>query len=146
LGAGRPTQWQAYELLENHRRIRSIGLLGLTEIVITCGPNQQTVQLEHEWIMGDRRQRPWFRCPHCNQRCRLLVEKDGAFMCQPCSGFEHTCSHRNRALPTVNRVRTGTTAPARRLARERIIAEVELARLLRATVSDLKRRAKRGKR
>jgi hypothetical protein len=36
--------------------------------------------------------------------------------------------------------------PHRALARERVIAEVELARLLRATVSDLERRAKRGKR
>jgi hypothetical protein len=36
--------------------------------------------------------------------------------------------------------------PHRALARERIIAEVEIARLLRATVSDLERRAKRGKR
>jgi hypothetical protein len=36
--------------------------------------------------------------------------------------------------------------PARALARERIIAEIEIARLLRATVSDLERRAKRGKR
>jgi hypothetical protein len=36
--------------------------------------------------------------------------------------------------------------PHRALARERIIAEVEIARLLRATVSDLERRVKRGKR
>jgi hypothetical protein len=36
--------------------------------------------------------------------------------------------------------------PHRAIARERVIAEVELARLLRATVSDLERRAKRGKR
>jgi hypothetical protein len=34
--------------------------------------------------------------------------------------------------------------PHRALARERIIAEVEIARLLRATVRDLERRAKRG--
>ena len=36
--------------------------------------------------------------------------------------------------------------PYRAFARERIIAEVEIARLLRATVLDLERRARRGKR
>jgi hypothetical protein len=36
--------------------------------------------------------------------------------------------------------------PARALAREAAIAQAEIARLLRATVSDLERRAKRGKR
>ena len=36
--------------------------------------------------------------------------------------------------------------PQRALAREALIAQVEISRLLRATIRDLERRAKRGKR
>jgi hypothetical protein len=144
-GDARPRKWSERQFLENHPRIRVGGLLGHTEVTITYGGKTQTVQLEQEeWQGKYARLRPWFRYGSCNRRCRLLVEKDGTFMCQPCSGWEHTCRHRNRALSTVNRVRTGTNAPARRLAREAIIAQVELAALLRATVKDLQRRAKRG--
>ena len=42
--------------------------------------------------------------------------------------------------------RSGAGLPHGALARERAIAQAEIARLLRATVSDLERRLKRGKR
>src|SRR5262249_13611700 len=107
----------------------------------------RVVQIEQEWTFGRRqRLRPWFRCPSCNRRCRLLVEKDGLFVCQqPCSGYDYRGRHRDRGLPAVNRVRRVAGLPHRTLARERIIAQVEIARLLRATVQDLERRLRRGK-
>jgi len=123
--------------------LRSGGLRG-SQVTIAYNGRTQIVALEHEWTMGERRQRPWFRCPDCNRRCRLLHEKDGAgFVCRLCSGYDYSCRHRSRALPALKRVRRVKPGlPHRALARERIIAEVEIARLLRATVSDLERRAK----
>jgi hypothetical protein len=43
-------------------------------------------------------------------------------------------------------VRRVAGLPHRALAREALIAQVEISRLLRATITDLERRAKRGKR
>jgi hypothetical protein len=143
-GSTRPRKWLDYRLLENHSVLRAGGLRG-TEITITRNGQSQVVQLEQEWTFGrQQRQRPWFCCPSCNRRCRNLHEKDGTFVCRLCSGYDYRSRHRNRSCPALNRVRRGTGLPHRALARERIIAEVELARLLRATVRDLQRRAKRG--
>src|SRR5215472_6892505 len=137
-------KWFDYRLLENHPTLRAGGLRG-SEVIITFNGQTQVIELEQEWTFGRRqRQRPWFRCPDCNQRCRILHEKDGSFVCRPCSGYDYRCRHRNRPCPALNRVRRGARLPHRALARERIIAEVEIARLLRATVRDLERRAKRG--
>src|SRR5262249_13935906 len=115
-----------------------------SEVTVTFNGQQQTVQVESEWTMDGRRQRPWFRCPSCNRRCRLLHERDGTFVCRPCSGYDYRCRHRNRSCPALNRVRKGAGLPHRALARETLVAQVEIARLLRATVRDLERRAKRG--
>jgi len=128
----------------------------------TINGHTQVVQLEMEWTFGRKqRQRPWFRCPVCLRRCRTLHEKDGtSICCWKCTGYDFRSRHKNRGLPAANRVRrVGHYHPAvvarhiitaglpqRALARERIIAQVEIARLLRATVRDLERRAKRGKR
>ena len=126
--------------------LRAGGLRG-SEATITFNGQTQVVQLEYEWTFGRRqRRRPWFRCPVCDARCRLLHEKDGAFVCRSCSGYDYASRHRNRSCPALNRVRKGAGLPHRALAREAAIAQIELARLLRATVSDLERRAKRGKR
>src|SRR5262249_36523970 len=134
------------QLLENHPMIR-VGRLRGSEFTITFNGQTQVVQLEQEWTFGRRqRQRPWFCCPFCNRHCRVLHEKDGSFMCRLCSGYDYRSRHHNPSCPALNRVRRGAGLPHRALAREKIIAEVELARLLRATVSDLERRAKRGKR
>jgi hypothetical protein len=139
--------WQNHRLLENHSRIRVGGLLGHSEVTIVYGGKTQTVEIEEErWEGKYAKLRPWFRCPSCNQRCRLLHEKDGAFMCRLCTGYDYTCRHRNRSTPTLNRIRSVAGLPHRALAREALIAQVEIARLLHATVSDLERRAKRGKR
>src|SRR5215472_18711624 len=141
-------KWSDRQFLENHPMLRVGGLRG-TEVTVTINGRAQVVALEAEGAFGPgRRQRlrPWFRCPDCNQRCRLLVEKDGTFVCRLCSGYDYRSRHRNQSCPSLNRVRRVAGLPHRALARERIIAEVELARLLRATVSDLERRAKRGKR
>ena len=138
-------KWFDHKLLENHPMLRAGGLRG-SEVTITCNGQAQVVQLEQEWTFGRRqRRRPWFRCPDCNRRCRILHEKDGTFVCRLCSGYDYRSRHRNRSCPAVNRVRRVAGLPHRALARERIIAEVEIARLLRATVSDLEWRAKRGK-
>ena len=63
----------------------------------------------------------------------------------------HSREKEARAVAQIDRLAArrlplATKGGGRALARERIIAEVEIARLLRATVSDLERRAKRGKR
>jgi hypothetical protein len=139
--------WKDHRLLENHPRIRVGGLLGKSELVIAYGGKIQTiVQIEEEqWHGKYTKLRPWFRCPSCNRRCRLLVEKDGSFICQPCSGFDYTCRHHHRHSPVLNRVRRGTGGPAKRVARERILAQVEIATLLRDTVQALEKRSKRGK-
>ena len=85
--------------------LRSGGLRG-SQVTIAYNGRTQIVALEHEWTMGERRQRPWFRCPDCNRRCRLLHEKDGAgFVCRLCSGYDYSCRHRSRALPALKRVR-----------------------------------------
>jgi len=114
----------------------------------TINGHTQVVQLEMEWTFGRKqRQRPWFRCPVCLRRCRTLHEKDGtSICCWKCTGYDFRSRHKNRGLPAANRVRRVAGLPQRALARERIIAQVEIARLLRATVRDLERRAKRGKR
>src|SRR5215831_8342587 len=144
-------KWFDHKLLENHPMLRVGGLRG-TEVTITFNGQAQVIQLEHESTFGPgrrggQRQRPWFRCPSCNRRCRLLVEKDGVFVCQdPCSGYDWASRHRNRSCPALNRVRRVAGLPPRALARERAIAQVEIARLLRATVRSLEQRAKRGKR
>ena len=92
-----------------------------------------------------QRQRPWFRCSACNRRCRTLHEIGGtSLVCRLCSGYDYRSRHRNRNLPTVNKVRRVAGLPHRALARETVIAQAEIARLLRATVRDLQRRAKRG--
>jgi hypothetical protein len=125
--------------------LRVGGLRG-TEVTVTINGQTQVIQLEREWTFGRKqRQRPWFRCPDCNRRCRTLHEKDGTFVCRLCSGYDYRSRHRNRSCPALNRVRRGAGLPARALAREAAIAQVEIARLLRATVSDLERRAKRSK-
>src|SRR5215831_15289255 len=146
-GSSRPRKWSNRQLLENHPRIRVGGLRGHSEVTLSYGGKTQIVQIEEEWTFGRRqRQRPWFRCPDCNQRCRLLVEKDGLFVCRLCSEYDYRSRHHNRSCPALNRVRRVARLPHRALAREGIIAQVEIARLLRATVRDLERRAKRGKR
>jgi len=145
-GGARGRQWQDCEFLENHPMLRAGGLRG-SEVTFTFNGEAQIVQLAQEWTFGRRqRLRPWFCCPTCDRRCRILHEKDGTFVCRLCSGYDYRCRHRNRSCPALNRVRRGAGLPHRALARERIIAEAEIARLLRATVSDLERRARRGKR
>ena len=122
-GTGRPRKWSDRQFLENHPRLRVGGLRG-TEVTVTLNGQAQRIQLEHESTFGPgrrggQRQRPWFRCCQCAQRCRLLVEKDGVFMCQPCSGFDWASRHRNRSCPSLNRVRrVGRLAPPRPRARE----------------------------
>jgi len=144
-GDAQPRKWSGRQFLENHPMIRVGGLRG-TEVTITLNGRAQVVRLEQEWTFGrQQRLRPWFRCP-CGRRCRLLHERDGTFVYRTCSGYDYQSRHRNRSCPALNRVRKGACLPHQALARERVIAEVELARLLRATVRDLQRRAKRGKR
>src|SRR5262249_31371846 len=146
-GTGRPRKWSDRQFLENHPRLRAGGLRG-SEITITFNGQTQVVQLEMESTFGPGRklrQRPWFRCPDCNRRCRVLHEKDGTFVCRLCSGYDYRCRHRNRSCPSLNRVRRVAGLPLRALARERVIAQVEIARSLRAMVQDLERRARRGK-
>ena len=144
-------KWQDRQFLENHAVLRVGGLRG-TEVTIAVNGQTQVIQLEQEWTFGvgrTQRQRPWFRCPNptCGRRCRTLHEKDGVFVCRLCCpGYDYRCRHRNRSLPAANRVRRVAGLPQRALAREALIAQVEIARLLRATISDLERRAKRGKR
>jgi len=109
-GDARPRQWSDYRFLENHPVIRAGGLRG-TEVTITFNGQTQIVQLEQEWTFGRKQQqRPWFRCPDCNRRCRLLHEKDGAFVCRLCSGYDYRSRHRNRSCPALNRVRRGLPA------------------------------------
>ena len=145
-GSSPPRKWANRQFLENHPRIRVGGLGGRSEVILSYGGKTQIVQIEEEWTFGRRqRLRPWFRCPDCNRRCRLLHEKDGSFKCRLCTGNDYRSRHYNGSCPSLNRLRGGRLAPQAR-ARERIIAQVEIARLLRDTLSDLERRAKRGKR
>jgi hypothetical protein len=144
-GTSRPRKWSNRQLLENHPRIRVGGLRGRSEVTFTYGGKIQTVQLEQEWTFGRRqRLRPWFRCPDCNRRCPTLHARDGTFVCRLCSGYDYRCRHRNQSCPALNRVRRVAGLPHRALARETVIAQAEIARLLRATVRDLERRVKRG--
>src|SRR5215831_11510965 len=146
-GSGSQQKWADYQLLENHPILRVGGLRG-TEVIVTVNGQTQVVQLEQEWTFGrQQRQRPWFRCPACDRRCRTLHEKDGtSLVCRLCSGYDYRSRHRNRSLLAANRVRRVAGLPHRALAREALIAQVEISRLLRATIADLERRAKRGKR
>ena len=146
-GSGTWRKWSDHQLLENHPILRVGGFRG-TEVTVTVNGHKQVIQLEMEWTFGRKqRQRPWFRCFVCNRRCRTLHEKDGtSLVCRLCSGYDYRSRHRNQSLPTVNRVRRVAGLPHRALARERIIAQVEIARSLRAMVQDLQRRARRGKR
>jgi len=146
-GSGSRQKWSDHRLLENHPILRVGGLRG-TEVTVTVNGQTQVVQLEQEWTFGrQQRQRPWFRCPVCDRRCRILHEKDGtSLVCRLCSGYDYRSRHRNRSLPAANRVRRVAGLPQRALAREALIAQVEISRLLRATIADLERRAKRGKR
>jgi len=135
------------QFLENHAVLRVGGLRG-SEVTITLNGHTQVVQLEMEWTFGRKqRQRPWFHCPSCDRRCRTLHEKNGtSLVCWKCSGYDYRSRHRNRGLPTANRVRRIARLPHRALAREKVAAQVEIAKMLRATISDLERRLKRGKR
>jgi len=138
-------KWSDHQLLESHPMLRVGGLRG-TEVTIVVNGQTQVIQLEMEWTFGRKqRQRPWFRCSACNRRCRTLHEIGGtSLVCRLCSGYDYRSRHRNRNLPTVNKVRRVAGLPHRALARETVIAQAEIARLLRATVRDLQRRAKRG--
>ena len=143
-GSSRPRKWSDRQLLENHPRIRVGDLRGHSEVILSYGGKTQIVQIEEEWTFGRRqRLRPWFRCP-CGRRCRFLVEKDGTWVCRTCSGYDYRSRHRNQSCPSLNRVRGMARLPHRALARETVIAQAEIARLLRATVRDLERRVKRG--
>jgi len=148
-GTRKPQKWADYRLLENHPVLRVGGLRG-TEVTVSVNGHKQVIQLEREWTFGvgrTQRQRPWFRCLSCNRRCRTLHEIDGtSLVCRLCSGYDYRSRHRNRYLPVANRVRRVAGLPRRALAREALIAQVEISRLLRATIRDLERRAKRGKR
>jgi len=148
-GSGRRQKWSDNRLLENHPILRVGGLRG-TEVTVTINGQTQVILLEREWTFGvgrRQRQRPWFCCPVCGRRCRTLHEKDGAsLVCRLCSGYDYRSRHRNSHLPAANRVRRVAGLPRRALAREALIAQVEIARLLRATIANLERRAKRGKR
>jgi hypothetical protein len=127
--------------------LRVGGLRG-TEITVSVNGHIQVIPLEQEWTFGhQQRQRPWFRCSVCDRRCRTLHEKDGiSLVCRLCSGYDYRSRHRDRGLPAAKRVRREAGLPQRALAREALIAQVEISRLLRATIRDLERRAKRGKR
>lgn len=145
-GSGTRRKWPDRRLLENRSRLRCGGLLGLSEIVISYAGKSQTVQIEEErWEGKHAKLRPWFRCPNpsCGRRCRILVLHEDQFVCQQCSGADYTCRHRNRSRPALNRV---ARAPARMLARERAIAQVEIEAALRDMVRTLEKRSKRGKR
>jgi len=145
-GSHHGRKWRDNEFLENHPRIRVGGLRGHSEVILSYGGKTQIVQIEEEWTFGrQQRLRPWFRCPDCNQRCRFLVEKNGTWVCRTCSGYDYRSRHRNQACPAFNRVRGVARLPHRALARETVIAQAEIARLLRATVRDLERRAKQGR-
>ena len=144
-GSGGRHKWPDRRLLENHPILRVGGLRG-TEVTVIVNNHTQTIPIEMAWSFGRKqRQRPWFRCS-CGVRTRTLHEKDGVFVCRLCSNYDYRSRHRNRSLPAVNRVRRGTGLPHHVLARETLIAQVEIARLLRDTICDLERRAKRGKR
>src|SRR6516225_1823147 len=140
-------KWSDRQFLENHPMLRVGGLRG-TKVTVTVNGHTQAIQLEQEWTFGRKqRRRPWFRCPTCDRRCRMLHEKNGnSVCCRLCSGYDYRGRHRNRALPAVNRVRRVAGLPQRAFARESLIAQVEISRLLRATIRVLERRAKRGKR
>jgi hypothetical protein len=146
-GSARERKWSDHQLLENHPIVRVGGLRG-PEVTVFVNGHEQIIQLEMEWTFGRKqRQRPWFRCPACNRKCRTLHEISGtSLVCRLCSGYDYRSRHRNSRLPAAKRVRRGAGLPLRALARERIIAQVEIARSLRAMVQDLQRRARRGKR
>ena len=147
-GDASPRKWFGHQFLENHSMLRVGGFRG-SEVTIVVNGQTQVIQLEQEWTFGRKqRQRPWFRCSSCNRRCRILHEKDAnSLVCRLCSGYDYRSRHRNRSLPTANKVRRmAGRVPHRALAREALIAQVEISRLLRATIRDLERRAKRGKR
>src|SRR5262245_14183809 len=139
-------KWSDRQFLENHPMLRVGGLRG-TEVTVTVNGHTQIVQLEMQWTFGHKeRQRPWFGCS-CGARCRILHEKDGAFVCWLCSGYDYRSRHRNRSTPALNKLRrlrrfNPGVRPTARLARE---AQSELERLLSVTVRDLDRRAKRRK-
>src|SRR5215813_6680270 len=148
-GSGARQKWSDHRLLENHPMLRVGGLRG-TEVTVTVNGQPQIIRIEMEQTFGigrTQRQRPWFHCPACDRRCRTLHEKDGnSLVCRLCSGYDYRSRHRDSHLPAVKRVRRVAGLLQRALAREALIAQVEIARLLRATIRDLERRAKRGKR
>jgi hypothetical protein len=148
-GSGARRKWSDHQLSENHPILRVGGLRG-TEVTVAVNGQTQVIQIEMEWTFGPgrlQRQRPWFRCPDCDRRCRTLHERDGtSLVCRRCSGYDYRSRHCNRYLPVANKVRRVAGLPQRALAREALIAQVEISRLLRATIRDLERRAKRGKR
>src|SRR5262245_25461030 len=143
-GSGARQKWSDHRLLENHPMLRVGGLRG-SEVTVVVNGHKQVIQLAQEWTFGRKqRQRPWFCCPNptCNRRCRTLHEKDGVFVCRLCvPEWDFRSRHRNRSTPTANRVRRMAAGvgglPHRALAREAIIAQVEIARSLRAMVQDL---------
>ena len=146
-GTGTRRKWSDHRLLENHPILRVGGLRG-TEVTVSVNGHTQVIPIEMEWTFGRKqRQRPWFRCPACNRKCRTLHEISGtSLVCRLCSGYDYRSRHRNSHLPAAKRVRRVAGLPQRALAREALIAQVEIARLLRDTIRDLERRAKRGKR
>jgi hypothetical protein len=144
-GARGKRKWQDNEFVESHPTVKVGGLHG-PAVTITLNGQARIIPLEYEWTFGRRpRQRPWFRCS-CGRRCRVLHATDNGWCCQPCSGYDYACRHRNRSCPAANRVGRVTTSPHRGLAREAMLARVEVAKSLHSMVRDLTARAKRGRR
>jgi hypothetical protein len=76
-GTRKQQKWSDHKLLENHPMLRVGGLRG-SEVTVIVNGQTQVIRLEREWTFGrQQRQRPWFRCPVCDRRCRTLHEKDG---------------------------------------------------------------------
>src|SRR5262245_59744517 len=100
-GTGTRRKWSDRLLLENHSMLRVGGLRG-SEVTVTLNGQAQVIQLEQEWTFGRKlRLRPWFRCPDCERRCRILHESDGVFVCRLCSGYDYRCRHRNQSCPSL---------------------------------------------
>jgi hypothetical protein len=153
----RGRHWQTHEMVETHDLLTPGGLLGVTEIVV----GEQRIEIVVEWWSAGRRlrQRPKFRCP-CGRTVKYLHEKDGRFVCRPCSGYEHSSRHVRRWGPIdmIRKLRAKIGAdptpfaPLKPTSRRRgvdaicariIAKEAVLAAKLEKMVSDLSKRAKR---
>lgn len=42
------------------------------------------------------RERPWFLCPACSQRCALVYDVAGIFACRRCNGLKHQTTQESR--------------------------------------------------